>query len=256
MKKLLIATTALIASAGIASADVSGSIEVDIAETAAGKWAATETFGIDVGYGNDYIAGIELDTDTAGAVSVDEWHIGANIPVGSVSLGKQGNVWFGAPSASAHNTLADPAIGESVKASVSGVTVAVELDEMGTDLTNVGNIQGTYTMDVSIMIATGAINYDTDTETFVFGARGEATYMDTAVGGAVTYSEAADWAYEVDADVLGLTAYLNGDAADAMQNVGGILTKPLGGGLTVESAVNYNIDAGDISPSLNLGLKF
>ena len=252
----ILALAACAAPEEAAAAELSGTIEFDVAETASGKIANTTTFGLDVNAAQGMMGHIELDTDGAGALSIDEWHAGVAGDMASVSLGKQGNVWVDGPSAAAHSTLLDPAMGETVKVSAAGASVAVELDNPSTDVFDLGSIQGAYTMDIAMVTATGAVDYDTNTENLTWGGRGEAAYGVAAIGGTMTYSKEADWAYEADATVFGVTAYLNGDKTDAMQNVGGVMTQEIAAGVALESSVNYNFDNEDIAPAVNLTFAF
>lgn len=252
----LLTITACAAPEEAAAAGLSGDVELTFAETTAGKWAAAKSFGLQVDATEFVTAGIELDMDAAGAVSMDEWNAGFDTGVAAVSIGKQGNVWVDGPSAAAHSTLLDPATGESIQVSAGGVAVQVEIEDMTTDITDIGSIQGSYTMDVSIVSTTVAANYDTTSEKMTLGGRGQAEYSGAILGSTVTWSDAADWAYEADATVFGITGYLNGDKSDSFQNIGGTVTNSIADGLTIESSVNYNLDNESLSPQIQMSFAF
>tara|TARA_B110000908_G_scaffold161129_1_gene205107 strand:- start:753 stop:1553 length:801 start_codon:yes stop_codon:yes gene_type:complete len=261
----LIAAGAIVAVAACtaeeaAAADLTGSIELDVAENAAGKTAATKTFGMGVtGVGLGF-AGIELDADANNNVIIDEWHVGFATPgLGDLSLGKQGNVWLGVTSAAAYNTTADPAMAESIKLITPiGVTLAMGMQDIGTDLTDLTNIQGTYGMELGAVSLLGALDYNTDTKKYVVGSRVGTEIAGYGTGVAMTYASSA-WAYEADATAMGITAYLNGAQDNTFQNVGGKWEKAVGGDtsdVTLGTAMNYDLDAKTLSPSASLSFAF
>tara|TARA_R110000822_G_scaffold26359_2_gene79388 strand:- start:1838 stop:2635 length:798 start_codon:yes stop_codon:yes gene_type:complete len=254
----LLAITACAAPEEVAAAELAASIELDIAENTAGDYAATKTFGLDVTGVGDAFAGIEVDVNSSKVIVVDEWHVGMTAAAGTVSLGKQGNVWLDAPSAAAHNTIADPALGESIQVTVGAASVGIGFDDIETNMGKIDNLQGMYTADVGIVSVTGAVDYNMDTEKWTTGARLGAEVGGYASGVAMTYAADA-WAYEADATVFGITAYLNGTETNEFQHIGGKYVVPLGGeesGATVETSVNYDLDDEDISPALNLTFAF
>ena len=75
------------------------------------------------------------------------------------------------------------------------------------------------------------------------------------LGGAVSYGTLSQkTSFEADATVMGLTGYLNGDTDDVTQNVGGSYT--IGEELSLEGAVNYNLNTEVVSPSVTLSFDF
>jgi hypothetical protein len=76
------------------------------------------------------------------------------------------------------------------------------------------------------------------------------------LGGAMTY--------DVDAEVIGfenvvtrggLTAYLNGDDTDLLQNIGGEYTMDVSGA-TFAAGANYDTDTKDLTPTASLSFNF
>tara|TARA_R110000822_G_scaffold27995_1_gene83089 strand:- start:4030 stop:4806 length:777 start_codon:yes stop_codon:yes gene_type:complete len=257
--KIISTTVAVMALATTAhAADLTGSIELDIKENAAGNFVATQSISLDVATAGSAFAGIELDTNASDQLVVDEWHIGMDAGVATVSLGKQGNVWLDAPSAAAFNTIADPALGESVVVTAKGVTLGIGFEDIETNIGKVDNLQGMYTTDIGAVSVTGAVDYNMDTKLWVSGARVGAEVAGYGTGMALTY--AADmWAYEADATVMGITAYLNGAEDNSFQHVGGKWETDIGGegtNATFGTTLNYDLDNGEVSPSLNLAFAF
>ena len=72
----------------------------------------------------------------------------------------------------------------------------------------------------------------------------------------MTYgTELQTLSFEADATAFGVTAYLNGDENDMTENVGaGYVTEV--GGLGLETAMNYNFDAEEVSPQVTLSFAF
>jgi len=53
----------------------------------------------------------------------------------------------------------------------------------------------------------------------------------------------------------GVTAYLNGDNTDALQNIGGEYAVDVAGA-TFTAGANYNIDTEDFAPTATVGFSF
>ena len=62
-------------------------------------------------------------------------------------------------------------------------------------------------------------------------------------------------AYEADATIMGVTAYINGDQNDMTENVGAGYEMEVGG-LTTELDMNYNFDAEQVTPKFTVGFSF
>ena len=268
MNKLL-TTTALVILGTSAFADqtpvasaavtVGGSIETVIAETANDKYGATTSFDLDVNAPDGIVTGgISFKATPSTSVSVDEWNIGTTIGATALSFGEQGNIWFDTESSAVNGTIEEPTMAkESLQVSTMGATVALGFDAIGTDVTDLENVQFSYGMNVAILDVTTAADYNIDSKEWVVAGRADTAGMLEGVrlGGAVSYGTLSEkTSFEADATVMGLTGYLNGDTDDMTQNVGGSYT--IGEELKVEGAVNYNLNTEVVAPSVTLSFDF
>jgi hypothetical protein len=55
--------------------------------------------------------------------------------------------------------------------------------------------------------------------------------------------------------MMGVTAYLNGDDTDALQNVGASYGRTVAG-LDLGTELNYNLDSEEFTPSVTVGFAF
>ena len=112
-------------------------------------------------------------------------------------------------------------------------------------------------MGVSILNVATAYDYNIDSKEWVLAGRADTAGMLEGVrlGGAVSYGSLSEQTnFEVDATVMGITGYMNGDVDDLTQNVGGSYT--IGEQLTLEGAVNYNLNTEVVAPSVTLSFNF
>ena len=119
MKNTILSIVAVFSTAGYTMAEeaavanpvtLTGEIKTTIAETAADKYGATTTFGLDVGVTGIAFGGLDFAVGSDDKLALDEWHVGANLGLATVSYGDQGNNWIGAEG---EQTIADPAMGDS-----------------------------------------------------------------------------------------------------------------------------------------------
>lgn len=256
---VLLAGTAHADQALLPSGLVSGSIETVIAESANDKYGATTSFDIDVNAPSGVATGgLSFKVDSANDLALDEWHIGTTVGAATLSFGDQGNIWFDTESAAVNGTIEEPTMAdESLQVSAMGATVALGFDAIGTDVTDLENVQFSYGMNLSILDVATAADYNVDNQEWVFAGRADTAGMLEGVrlGGAVSYGTLSEkTSYEADATVMGITGYLNGDTDDLTQNVGGSYT--MGTELTVEGAVNYNLNTEVLAPSVTLSFNF
>ena len=173
-----------------------------------------------------------------------------------MSFGDQGNIWFDTESGA---TIEEPTMAaESLSLGVGSATVALAFTDIGTDVTDIANVQGAYDLNVGIANITAAGDYNIDSKEWVVGGRADTAGMLDGVrlGGAATYGSASEnIAFEADATVMGLTAYLAGDQDDLAQNIGGSYTYDLGG-IDLKGAVDYDIDAETYAPSVTATFAF
>jgi len=265
MKNTILSIVAVFSTAGYTMAEeaavanpvtLTGEIKTTIAETAADKYGATTTFGLDVGVTGIAFGGLDFAVGSDEKLALDEWHIGANLGLATVSYGDQGNNWIGAEG---EQTIADPAMGDSLKVSVGDATVALGMTDATADVTDLSNVQATYTMGVADDLSlTGAVDYNLDSETTILGASLGGVDLGVATAsGAFTYGlDSEAWGYEGVVATGGLTAYLNGDNVEALQNIGGGYDMTIAGGLELGADLSYNMNSEEFKPSVSASFSF
>ena len=233
---------------------LTGEVSLDFAETTNNKYGGT--FGLDLGVDVQGLATVDLDfeVDEAGNGSLADWTVGTTVGVATVAFGTDNSVM---PGAEGEQTLAAPAMTESLAVSVGSATVAVGFTDWNADITDVSNIQGAYTLDVAGLAVTAAGDYNLDTENTVLGAGVGGLDLGLAsLGGAMTYDVDAEvFGFEAVANAYGVTAYLNGDDTDALQNIGGEYEMDVNGA-TFTAGANYNVDTKDFAPTAGIAFNF
>jgi hypothetical protein len=253
------ATTSALAETETPTAPIlTGAVNLDFAETTAGKTAGT--MGIELDFDAGDVATIDLDFKAADgtALTLDTWTIGTTVAGVGVAIGDDnGLLPETSANASADGTLAKPAMTESVALSFGSASVVVGLTDYTTDVTEVSNVQGAYTIDMDSFAITGALDYNRASENTVLGA--EVAGLDLGVataGGAFTYdTDAENWAYEGTVDVSGLTAYVNGSDANRLQHIGGEYVMNYSGA-ELSAGVDYDTDAEEFTPTAGLSFNF
>jgi hypothetical protein len=214
--------------------------------------------GLDLGVDAAGLANIDLDFSATdgNAVKLDNWTVGTAVAGVEVAIGDDNGVFV---DAEGNQTLAAPAMTESVAVSVGDASVAVGFTDWGTDITDISNIQGAYTLGevAGLVDVTASGDYNMDSENIVIGGAVSGLAVgEAALGGAVTYDvDAEKFAFEGTADIMGLTAYANGDQDDALQNIGGEYTYNLGGAELTAGGV-YNMDAEELTPTVGVSFSF
>jgi hypothetical protein len=237
---------------------LTGAVNLDFAETAAGKTAGV--MGIELDIDAPGVATVDLDfkaTD-GNALTLDTWTVGTTIGAVGLAFGDDNGLLpeTGA-NASADGTLAKPAMTESLALSFGNASVAVGLTDWTTDVSEVSNLQGAYTVDAGIVDVTASADYNRTTENTVIGAEvgGLDLGMMTA-GGALTYdTDAADWAFEGSVATGGLSAYINGTDDNRLQHVGGEYVLNYAGA-ELSAGVDYDTDAEDWTPQAGISFNF
>ena len=263
MKNTIFSVVAVFSMAGAAFAEtenvytgpvLSGEVSLDFAETANDKWGGT--MGLDLGVDAAGLATVDLDFSATdgNAVTLDNWTVGTEVGGVGVAMGDDNGVFVGAEG---EQTLAAPAMTESVKVTVGDAQVAVGFTDWTADITDISNIQGAYTLDVAGLDVTAAGDLNMDTDNVVLGGTVAGLNVgEAALSGTVTYdTDAENFAFEGVANVMGITAYANGDQDDAFQNVGGEYTYNIGGAALTAGA-NYNIDTEDFAPTAGISFSF
>ena len=272
MRITTIATAALVAlsSATLANAEtavveatpaapvMTGAVNLDFAETTAGKTAGT--MGIELDFDAGDVATVDLDfkaTD-GNALTLDTWTVGTTIGAVGLAFGDDnGLLPETGVNTAADGTLAKPAMTESVALSFGNASVAVGLSSWTTDVSEVSNLQGAYTVDAGIADVTASADYNRTTENTVLGAEiaGIDLGMMTA-GGMATYdTDAEDWAFEGSVATGGLEAYINGSDDNKLQHIGGEYTLNYAGA-ELSAGIDYDTDAKDWSPMAGISFNF
>jgi hypothetical protein len=268
MRNVFITTIAALAIAGAAQAEdtvtktqtpvmgpvLSGELSLDFAETTNNNYGGT--FGLDLGIDVQGLATVDLDFEVneAGNGSLADWTVGTTVGGLGVAVGTDNGVM---PGAEGEQTLAAPVMTESVAVTAGGASVALGFTDWNTDITDISNVQGAYTMGVAGLDVTAAADYNLDSENTVLGAGVDGLDLGVAaLGGAMTYDVDAEvFGFEAVATTGGLTAYLNGDDTDALQNIGGEYTMEVNGA-TFTAGANYNLDTEDFAPTAGIAFNF
>ena len=237
---------------------LTGAVNLDFAETAAGKTAGT--MGIELDIDAPGVATVDLDfkaTD-GNALTLDTWTVGTTVAGVGVAFGDDNGLLpeTGA-NASADGTLAKPAMTESLALSFGSASVAVGLTDWTTDVSEVSNLQGAYTVDAGIVDVTASADYNRTSENTVLGA--EVAGLDLGMltaGGMATYdTDAEDWAFEGSVATGGLSAYINGTDDNRLQHIGGEYVLNYAGA-ELSAGVDYDTDAEDFTPQAGLSFSF
>ena len=237
---------------------LTGAVNLDFAETTAGKTAGTMGIELDIDAGD--VATIDLDfkaTD-GNALTLDTWTVGTQVGALGLAFGDDNGLMpeTGANSA-VYGTLAKPAMTESLALSFGGASVAVGLTDWTTDVSEVSNLQGAYTLDTGVASVTASADYNRTSENTVLGA--EVADIDLGMvtaGGMATYDmDAEAMAYEGSVALSGLEAYINGSDANKLQHVGGEYTYNIAGA-ELSAGIDYDTDAKDWTPTAGLSFNF
>ena len=237
---------------------MTGAINLDFAETTAGKTAGT--MGVELDFDAGDVATVDLDfkaTD-GNALTLDTWTVGTTIGAVGLAFGDDNGLLpeTGA-NAAADGTLAKPAMTESLALSFGSASVAVGLTDWTTDVSEVSNLQGAYTVDAGIADVTASADYNRTSENTVLGAEiaGLDLGMMTA-GGMATYdTDAEDWAFEGSVATGGLEAYINGSDDNKLQHIGGEYTLNYAGA-ELSAGIDYDTDAKEWSPMAGISFNF
>ena len=273
MRITTIATAALVAlsSATLANAEtavveattspvpvITGAVNLDFAETSASKTAGTMGIELDIDAGDVATVDLDFKATDGNALTLDTWTVGTTIGAVGLAFGdNNGLLPETGVNTSADGTLAKPAMTESVALTFGSASVAVGFTDWTTDVSEVSNLQGAYTVDAGIVDVTASLDYNRTTENTVIGAEvgGLDLGMLTA-GGALTYdTDAADWAFEGSVATGGLSAYINGTDDNRLQHVGGEYVMNYAGA-ELSAGVDYDTDAEDWTPQAGLSFNF
>ena len=237
---------------------ITGAVNLDFAETAAGKTAGTMGIELDIDAGDFATVDLDFKATDGNALTLDTWTVGTTVGAVGVAFGDDNGLLpeTGANSV-VYGTLATPTMTESLQVTMGGASVAVGLTDWTTDVSEVSNIQGAYTLGTSIADVTASADYNRTSENTVLGAEvaGIDLGMMTA-GGMATYdTDAEDWAFEGSVAVDGLSAYINGTDDNRLQHIGGEYVVDVAGA-ELSAGIDYDTDAKDWKPTAGLSFNF
>ena len=257
MKKVLFATTAItLAATSAFAADMKGEIALDMVKDANDKFVATPSIEMGVD-GEVGVGSIGLIVDGNDNIKLDTYSLGVKVGEATVSFGDQGDLmeaFEGSTEAVGGQTLTDlDDDGESIMVQTGNIGVMVGFDDIGTDVSDIKNVQVGAGAQIGVVAVAGAVNWDQASEDITVGLNAQMNYNAINLGGTVTYTEAVT-GFELSAGYGNFGAFLNGDENDMAQNIGGGYYGDTGAGLTYYGEVGYNIDTEELTPAA--GVKF
>jgi hypothetical protein len=250
---VLLAGTAFAQDTTVPTPVLSGEVSLDFAETTNNNYGGTMSLDLGVDLAGAGTVDLDFEATDGNALTLDTWAVGTTVGGVGLAMGDDLGVM---PGAEGEQTLAAPAMTEALRVTVGDAQVAVGFTDWTTDVTDVSNIQGAYTVNQGAFAITAAGDYNMDTENTVLGGSVGTTMNDMALTGVVTYDvDAESFGYEGVVGAMGVTAYLNGDDTDALQNVGGEYEINVNGA-TFTAGANYNIDTEDFAPTAGISFAF
>tara|TARA_B110000483_G_scaffold183232_1_gene216765 strand:+ start:192 stop:995 length:804 start_codon:yes stop_codon:yes gene_type:complete len=237
---------------------ITGAVNLDFAETAAGKTAGTMGIELDIDAGSLATIDLDLKATDGSSLTLDTWAVGTSVAGVGLTFGDDnGLLPSTAANTVADGTLADPAMTESLVATVGSLSVAVGLTDWTADITDVSNLQGAYTLDAGFANVTASLDYNRASENTVFGGAVDGIDLGMlTAGGMATYdTDAEAVAYEGTVTLSSLTAYLNGSDTNKLQHIGGEYTLDYNGA-ELTAGVDYDTDAEDFTPQAGLSFSF
>lgn len=235
-----------------------GSINLELSENASGDYVATTTLGVGIDAEGLAFGSATVESVDGSTFEIDEWKLGTYVGAATLSFGKQGDLFVGNDfEIVGGDTLADPADDhESFQVAMGNAAVMVGLTDITTDVTEVENIQGAYSLTMGQVDVTAVGDYNLNSEDWTVGGKAGLSVGEVALGGILTYGSANEvFAYEASAGYNIATAFINGDQNDAFQNIGlGVSTDVRGLGVYAEGS--YNIDAEETTFGAGVSFNF
>lgn len=261
-KVFTILAATMIAGSAAAQSPLSGEVELEFKENPISEKIAG-TMNLDLGINVGTVSTVDLDFGAKGdgsfngsSLKLNDWTVGTNMYGVGVEIGTDNGVFVGAEG---EQTLADPTMDESVKVTVGAAKVAIGFANFTRDVSELSNIQGSYTTTVQNYDVTVSADRNLDTDNTVVGSTVSGfRFNEVALSGTVTYdTDAEALGYEVVAETdTNITAYLNGDNEDTLQNVGGEYVYNLEGGAELSAGANYNMETEEFAPTAGISFKF
>ena len=259
MKSVLLASAATLALAtATMAAEVSGEVAVDFTQSNDDKIVAETTVDLALEAAMGTVS-VEL-TEEDGNIVLDGYSVGTTLGAVTLSYGDQGDLmdaFEGKTEAVGGQTLTDlDDEGESLMVSTGAVSLMVGLTDVSEDVTDVAHIQATVGGDLSGVTFAAGFDYNLDSEETTL--LGNAAYTHNAItfGLTATYQMDAElMGYEADVTYAKVTAFINGDKDDMVQNIGAGYYGDMNG-IGYYAEVAYNIDAEEITPAAGVSFKF
>lgn len=246
-------TAAFAEEATVPTPVLSGEVALDFAETTNDNYGGTMSLDLGVDLAGAATVDLDFEATDGNALTLDTWAVGTTVGGVGIAMGDDLGVM---PGAEGEQTLAAPAMTEALRVTVGDAQVAVGFTDWTSDISDVSNIQGAYTINQGAFAITAAGDYNMDTENTVLGGSVGTTVQGVSVTGVATYDvDAEAIGYEGVVSAMGVTAYVNGDKDDSLQNVGGEYEYMLGGAKLTAGA-NYNIDTEDFAPTAGISFAF
>lgn len=235
---------------------LSGEVSLDFAETANENYGGTMGVELDINAGEIATVDLGFKATDGNALTLDTWTVGTEVNGLGLAFGDDNGVMPEAEK-SAYSTLATPAMTESLALSIGDATVAIGLTDWTADVSDLSNVQGAYSFNMNMIDVTAMLDYNLDSENTVLGAEVEGLDLGmVALGGVMTYdTDAESIGYEGNANVNGITAYVNGDDANKLQHVGAEVERTFAEA-TWTAGVNYDTDAEEFAPTAGVSFNF
>ena len=260
MRNILLSTTAamLLTANSLYAAEVGAEIGLDFTQDSNDKIVAETSVDVNIagslGFGS---VGVVVDGED---LKLDTYSVGTGFNGVALSFGNQGDLlgaFGGKTEAVGGSTLANvDDSGESLQVNVYGANLMVGLTDITTDVTDVKNLQATYAIATNGVEVQGGVDYNLDSEEVTLLSSAGYAYNGFGLGLTTTYQvEAEAFGYEADVTAYGVTAFLNGDKDEMVQNVGaGYYGNINGMGVYAEGA--YNINTEEFTPAAGLSFSF
>lgn len=263
MKNTILTVVATLTMATAAYADqtviaatplISGKVSLDFAETANNNYGGTMGVDLDINAGSLATVALGFSAVDGGSVTLNNWTVGTEINGLGLAFGDDNGVM---PGAEGEQTLASVAMTESLQVTAGAVSVAVGFTDWTTDISDVSNVQGAYTLGTALANLTVAADYNIDSKNTVLGAGiGGVDVGKLSLNGAVSYDVDAEvFGFETWTTIGGTTVYFNGDDTEVFQNIGGSYEVNVAGA-TLSAGANYDLVAKDIATTVGLSFNF
>jgi hypothetical protein len=254
--KLLTMVAALGLATSTYAAELTGEVGVEVTKNANDKVVATTELTLGIEGAGGAFGNIELLSNSANtALEIDGYSIGTIVNGVTLSFGKQEDLFADQGlEVIGGETLAAPADDVvSVRASMGALAFQVGFEDVGTDMSELENVQLAYGTQLDAISVEGAVDYNFNTEDTILsvGAAMAVGAYDTAL----VVTHANDFAYELSATRMNVTGFINGDEADTLQNIGVGYTGKFND-IAYFAEAGYNLDTEEFTPAIGVSFQF